>query len=333
VRRSDDPDQWRQAVNSDQPIVTQLSEGGWPTSSSSKPSIMADMLDALDVQPGDRVLEIGTGTGWNAALLGHRVGSEGRVVSVEVDPTIAERAARVLDHAGYSVTALTGDGELGCPAGAPYDRVVSTAAVREVVPWAWLDQLRPGGRLVTPWGTDWLNGVMLTLTCRGRRDGSGRFSGDLAFMRIRAQHASLYGWEPSDIKIAGTDVSTTGLRGSALGEMLNPAEGAFAIGALVPDCYRQVDWDHFGRRHHLLDLDDGRTKSFARLEWNVGDPAPFTVRQLGPRRLWDEVVAARTWWHECGQPALDRFGLEIRDDRQWLWLDTPDNVVRSLRIA
>jgi protein-L-isoaspartate O-methyltransferase len=92
------------------------------------------MFDALDLHPGHSVLGIGTGTGWNAALLCRRVGTRGRVVSIEVDPVIAEGARAALAAAGYSPLVITGDGADGYPDAAPYDRVLATAAVRDTVP-------------------------------------------------------------------------------------------------------------------------------------------------------------------------------------------------------
>jgi protein-L-isoaspartate O-methyltransferase len=71
--------------------------------------------------------------------------------------------------------------------------VISTASIREVVPRIWLDQLQPAGRLVTPWVTDWSNGVLLTLILAKDGVATGRFSGDLAFMRLRSQRRALYG--------------------------------------------------------------------------------------------------------------------------------------------
>ena len=225
---------------------------------------------------------------------------------------------------------MTGDGVLGYPDGAPFDRVVSTAAIRDVVPPAWVQQLRPDCRLVTPWGTDWWNGFLLTLAMTGEGRATGRFSGNLSFMRVRAQHSSLYGFEPDETEIGQATATTTECRGSDLAAMLDPDQALFAIGARVPDCYRYLEWDHFGPRHHLLDLDDGRTRSFARLEWDVSSTAPFTVRQLGARRLWDEVEKAYVWWRDQGRPGMDRFGLEINAGHQWLWLDSPDHPVRDL---
>jgi protein-L-isoaspartate O-methyltransferase len=86
------------------------------------------MLDALDARPGQSVLEIGTGTGWNAALLSRRVGERGRVVTIEVDPRLAQDARCALTNAGYDPLVITGDGTAGYSTGAPYDRVISTSA-------------------------------------------------------------------------------------------------------------------------------------------------------------------------------------------------------------
>jgi len=114
----------------------------------------------------------------NAALLCRRAGDDGQVVTVEVDPRIADAARVALSNAGYHPEVVTADGLHGCPARAPYDRVISTAAVRDVVPPAWLEQLSSGGRLVTPWDTDW-HGVLLTLHVGENGDATGRFHSDL----------------------------------------------------------------------------------------------------------------------------------------------------------
>ncbi len=333
-----DPDGWHAAVCASSPVITQVDFGeapsgqksSVPSSSCSQPSIVADMLEALNVRPGQSVLEIGTGTGWNAALLSHLVGEHGRVVTIEVDRRLARDARHSLANSGYHPVVIAGDGLEGYLPGAPYDRVISTAALRELVPRAWLDQLRPGGRLVTPWGTDWSNGAMLTLDLGSDHVAHGRFSGDLAFMRVRSQRRALYGWTPATDEIEDAQISTTVCRGSDLDRILNPEKGSFAIGARLPSCCLMVEWDKHGELHHNLELDDAATKSWAQLDANLNDPAAFTVRQLGPRKLWDETEAAYDWWHEQGEPMLDRFGFQCRDGLQWVWLDDPDNVVRVL---
>lgn len=337
VSKDNDPQRWEAAVAANAPVITQINLGGphtqdgqnYPSSSSSQPSIVADMFAALDPQRGDAVLEIGTGTGWNAALLAHRVGPAGRVTTIEIDPGIAAGARTALDAAGYRLQVITGDGTVGYPPGAPYDRVISTASVREIVPRAWLEQLRPGGRLVTPWGTDYGNGALLTLTVEGGGIATGRFSGNLAFMRLRSHQRSLFGWDPSEDTIAAVEVSTTDVRGKDLDMMLNPAKGRFAIGARLPAAALVTEWDKHGPGRHVVELDDLATHSFARLNADLGDPAPFTVRQLGPRRLWDEAIDAYDWWYEHGKPGPDRLGLTITASTQTVWLDTPTTTIRT----
>lgn len=137
-------------VYRDDAIVTRRdADTGAPTSSSSQPAIMARMLEMLAVGPGDRVLEIGAGTGYNAALLARLVGDGGSVTSVELDADVAVDARRALLAAHSPARVEVGDGTLGWPAAAPVDALVATAST-DRIPRAWFDQLRPGGRLVVP---------------------------------------------------------------------------------------------------------------------------------------------------------------------------------------
>jgi protein-L-isoaspartate(D-aspartate) O-methyltransferase len=123
---------------------------GEAISSASQPSMMAIMLEQLDLRPGHRVLEIGTGTGYNAALIAEMVGPTGSVVSIDIDRDLVEGAGRNLAAAGVlGVVLHTGDGALGYPAGAPYDRIVLTVGSWDIQP-AWWSQLVPGGRLLLP---------------------------------------------------------------------------------------------------------------------------------------------------------------------------------------
>jgi protein-L-isoaspartate(D-aspartate) O-methyltransferase len=115
----------------------------------SQPLVIAAMAAALDLQPTDRVLEVGGGSGYAAAVLG-RLGGE--VHSIEIRPALARRARRNLDRAGAANVHLhEGDGTAGWPEAAPYD-AISVAAGAPVVPSALLAQLARGGRLVMPVG-------------------------------------------------------------------------------------------------------------------------------------------------------------------------------------
>jgi protein-L-isoaspartate(D-aspartate) O-methyltransferase len=115
----------------------------------SQPYIVALMTDLLDLRREDQVLEVGTGSGYQAAVLAELADT---VCSIEVIPELASHAAQVLAAEGYGRVALrTGDGALGWPERAPFDAIIVTAAAREVPP-ALVAQLRPGGRLVIPVG-------------------------------------------------------------------------------------------------------------------------------------------------------------------------------------
>ncbi|MFJ3595584.1 methyltransferase domain-containing protein [Streptomyces sp. YPW6] len=150
-----DPDpgrrsRWLDGVYADGALATMLKDGEL-VSSSSQPSLMALMLDALDVADGDTVLEIGTGPGYNAALLAHRLGDPA-VTSVDLDPEITDSARCHLAAAGYHPTVITGDGALGCPSRAPYDRIIATCTLPSV-PRSWPEQCRPGALILAPLAT------------------------------------------------------------------------------------------------------------------------------------------------------------------------------------
>ncbi|MBO0707358.1 MAG: methyltransferase domain-containing protein [Candidatus Dormibacteraeota bacterium] len=130
-------------------VPTHRDQTGEVVSSCSQPSMVALMLEQLSARPGQRVLEIGAGTGYNAALLKHLVGPGGRVVSIDVDPEICVEARARTQAAGAEVEVEIGDGALGWPAAAPYDRIEVTAAAGDL-PTAWWDQLGETGRLVVP---------------------------------------------------------------------------------------------------------------------------------------------------------------------------------------
>lgn len=182
------PDRPLDEVYADAAILTKYGEHGLPISSSSQPAIMAIMLELLRVRPGDHVLEVGAGTGYNAALLARLTGPAGRVVTLDVDRELCVQARANLARAGgANVLVVLADGAGGWPDGAPYDRVILTVGAEDLSV-AWLDQLRDGGRLVVPLG---LGGTVQLCVAFDRR--GGLFVSDAltscGFMPLRGEMA------------------------------------------------------------------------------------------------------------------------------------------------
>ncbi len=118
----------------------------------SQPYTVAFMLDLLDIGKGNNIMEIGAGSGWNAALMKYLTGKEGKVVSIDILPEIARRAHERLRDLGIDVHLVTGDGSKGFPGNAPYDRIIVTCAPDEILQ-SWEKQLKLGGIIVVPVGT------------------------------------------------------------------------------------------------------------------------------------------------------------------------------------
>ncbi|MFJ6212105.1 protein-L-isoaspartate(D-aspartate) O-methyltransferase [Streptomyces sp. NPDC092296] len=334
VDKADDPDEWLRQTFANVPLVTQWDDGkhegnvpgAVPTSSASMPSVVASMLRDLDVRPGMRALEIGTGPGWTAGLLSHRLGSE-NVVSVEVDAHVAAEARTALARVGLHPEIVRANGEFGWQRGAPYDRVIVTAGVRRI-PVTWLRQTRPDGVILAPWGTDYdSNGdVLVKLTVNADGSASGPFLRPVEFMKLRGQrldwnrfrhHVPAY---PGD-----AHRSTTRLGPDDLGGRYGTAR--FIAGLCVPNCAHVTNQtDAATTQAWFFDL-SGR--SWANAVFRQGAPSA-TVYQSGPRRLWDEVERALSWWQTQGQPELTQFGLTIHPDgTQHPWLTTPTNPLPS----
>lgn len=329
VDRRTDPDAWLRAVYSDVSLTTQwddgrhsgTAKGKTPTCSNSQPSMVFSMLAALDVGPGDKVLEIGTGTGWNAALLSERVGP-GNVVTVELDPENAMDARGRLHAAGYFPHMVVGDGAEGWRHGAPYDRVLVTASMTKV-PRELVGQTRTGGVIVVPYTTTYGGGAVARLTVQEDGTASGPFVGSAAFMRLRQQrqtrkHVREYlgdkPWPADGVR------ATTSLSPEAVGDWLS----MFAIGLQTMGMFPWAETYDDGS--YTLWLRDTAVTSWATVDYVAG-AEEFVVYQFGPRKLWWDVVTAHTWWDNQGRPGFERFGLTVDGESgaHTPWLDSPDH--------
>ncbi|WP_026311601.1 methyltransferase, FxLD system [Parafrankia elaeagni] len=143
------PDTPPRVAYSEQDITTRHAADGPVLRWMSRPGTVAMMLEQLLVLPGQSILEIGTGTGYTAALLAHLTGEAGQVTTIDIDPDVTAAARETLTATGHgAIAAITGDGRHGHSDGAPYDRIVAAGAWD--IPGAWWDQLAPRGRLVVP---------------------------------------------------------------------------------------------------------------------------------------------------------------------------------------
>jgi protein-L-isoaspartate O-methyltransferase len=327
---SEDP-YWLAEVYSDKPLTTQSKPHPdglttvdgvpfhIPTSSSTGPGLMARMLEILDVRDGHRVLEIGTGTGYNAALLCHRVGS-GNVVSVDLDPTLVDQARDRLSALGHQPTLLAGDGALGSAEHGPYDRIIATAAVPDI-PVSWIDQLAEQGKIVANLRGELSTGAVCVLTrSAGSPELIGRFApleGHFMWSRPTVENPLRPHQSPPNHRGSQVFHGRTAL---------DPAD-------LVAD-------DEF---RFLLQLQLTGAESFyagadsATLLTSDGSRAEVAMRpdtdgrrrvvQYGARRIWDTVEATAAF-SALGELSLDRFGVTASKTAQFVWLDTADSAYR-----
>ncbi|MEV7279247.1 hypothetical protein [Streptomyces sp. NPDC093111] len=161
--QSAEPERWLATAYADEPLVTQFTDG-LPSSSASMPSMVARTLLLTGLTPlsepagaaeadGERVPKLGAGTGFNAGLLCALLG-EGSVTTIEVDPVLAGQAEENLKTAGYAPLVVREDAADGAAGSGPCYRILATFSVDHIPP-AWPAQVRPGGRIVTPWTSAW----------------------------------------------------------------------------------------------------------------------------------------------------------------------------------
>lgn len=322
IDRLADPDAWWRAVYSNMMVITQRDEGagdpasaeGAPTSSNSAPGVVFPFLELLAPARGERILDVGTGTGWTAALLSDRVGAA-HVTSIEIDPQVAARAVENIAAAGYAPTLIVGDGVAGWPSGAPYHGIHVTVGVRDI-PYEWLRQLRPGGRIVLPWMTR-LSGFKVRLTAVGEARAVGTFHGSAGYMVLRSQQPAS-GWAIHHR--ADAVVTRTGLDPTLVTQA--PPGADLALVMQVPGLVLLPRVNDRGGQSCFLGEENSPMGA-----WATCDHSPsggHTVTQYGERRLWDEVEAAYLRWERWGRPTPDDFRLIVDTKGQRLSLCRSD---------
>ncbi|NIJ14708.1 methyltransferase of ATP-grasp peptide maturase system [Saccharomonospora amisosensis] len=319
---------WLATVYSDSVLVTQLDgeDGKWslarregpvrgtPTCSSSMPTIMAVMLQELCVTQGRRVLEIGTGTGYNAALLCHRLGAE-LVSTVDVDSGLLLSARAALAAIGYQPDCVLGDGELGHPEGAPYDRVLATCSVSHI-PTAWLEQTVAGGLVLTTLNRPIGAGLVLLAAGEGPSGHGTVLAQDGRFMPMRAHREA----EAAEVLARGGEADTRRTTELSLGTVLDPASPfEFFVSLEIPGLLVTIGRDSEGTGTTATDTTylvhaDGSWAGYR----TAGDER--VVEQGGQRRLWDLVERAYQRWLALGEPARHDFAVTVTPQRQFFSL-------------
>ncbi|MGW5850219.1 ATP-grasp peptide maturase system methyltransferase [Streptomyces sp. NPDC055254] len=321
-----DPAEWARIAYTDDSLVTQLDGHltpdqapgpvpGTPSSSSTIPRLVLEMIEELEVEDGHRVLEIGTGTGYSAALMCHRLG-EDNVTTIEVDPGVAARADTALEAFGFSTWTVTGDGLLGLPRRAPYDRVIATCGVRRI-PYTWVRQTRPGGVILATIGS-LLSGTGLAKVTVGD-DGTaeGRFIAHASFMQARSQAV---------VPIAGDLSSRVAYPSSERPASVAPTdldEPMQAVLAQLAAPTAQVLRARTATGAPLFYLFDPDREAFAEL---VNDDDGWLVRQGGPVSLWDDIERALLGWHDLGRPGIAELRLRVTERAHTYWIDGSPNL-------
>jgi methyltransferase of ATP-grasp peptide maturase system len=323
--RPDHRSEWLAAVYSDDTLITQIdgddqawktvmAEGsvrGLPTSSSSQPSLMAMMLEALDVENGQRVLEIGTGTGYNAALMCEALGS-GHVASVDIDAGLVESAKERLAGLGYTPALAVADGADGFADGAPYDRIMATCSLPGI-PSAWIAQTRPGGRILVNLDRPLGGGALVLLAATDKAHATGRFlpfHGGFMPTRSYATPSALDLFKATDQRDGAT--RETGIT-------IDVLDGPFSMFAALRVLARRLGvLPGDGPEQGWLLAPDG---SWA-CQTVTPDHVPV-VTQAGPVKLWDLFEAAHAEWCALGQPPREAFGLTVMRGRQCMWFESP----------
>jgi protein-L-isoaspartate(D-aspartate) O-methyltransferase len=310
-------------VYSSTTLVTQLvaDAAGNQTacSSSTKPDLMVRMLELLDVHETDRVLEIGTGTGYNAALLCHRLG-DSKVVSVDIDEDLIELARTRLSKIGHHPTLIARDGDTGAAEYGPFDRIITTTAA-PAVPWAWAEQLNVGGLALVDLKLNVGAGNLALLHRHGDRMEGHFISRWAAFMAMRHHGRHDRAWTRG-----GTDAPPAERTTIAPAQPWQDCRiiwflAQFHLPGNVSFGYR-LDPDNYQPTAATLTAEDG---SWAQVALDAGPTGDRLVRYGGPTPLWDSVDRTYREWLNLGQPGWERFGLTVLPDQQWVWLDSPQS--------
>ncbi|OZM75191.1 protein-L-isoaspartate(D-aspartate) O-methyltransferase [Amycolatopsis antarctica] len=296
-------------------------------SSSTQPGLMTRMIEALHLIDGARVLEVGTGTGYNAGLLAHRLG-DGQVYSVDVEADLVELARQRLAGLGYHPTLVAGDGAAGLPEHAPFHAIIATCAV-PAIPWAWVEQVRPGGVILSDLKPAPGAGSLVRLTRRDDDRAEGRFDATYAaFMDLR--HTA--GNNPAGFRVERdhdrAEYRTTSLDpNTPWASLLVWFLASFDLGPEIAYGYTLPEGGKIPAHSDTVPTaswiatPDGSWAEITLAAQN----GQHEVAEGGPRRLWRLIENAYDTWTDLGRPGWDSFGLTVTPGTHTVWFDQPDS--------
>jgi protein-L-isoaspartate(D-aspartate) O-methyltransferase len=310
---------WLASMYRDQALTTEIDERGLPTSSSSQPSVMAALLEELSTQPGHTILEIGTGTGYNAALLATLVGDPHLITTVDINPALVDAAHRSIEHiVGPGVSIHTWNGIDGYAPHAPYDRIIATGSYLPI-PQAWIAQLKPEGKLVMDLRGH-LSGGLLTLTKHTDGTATGAFLSKwqhIGFMQLRspqnafASPPSIQGYQQfplvEKIHLADNEQTYEYALHFSLYEHFHGKDDE--VNVWLQWCFPglSIKWKRIGLNTVTV-LTDHLTSTVATLEQKGQD---IEVSVWGTRPLWSEIVNAYQGWLRTEKPGLEQYTLLV----------------------
>ncbi|SBW17509.1 hypothetical protein FDG2_0250 [Candidatus Protofrankia californiensis] len=317
---------WLDLVYSDETWVTQVDGkddlwsdhpralSGRGTCSSTMPSLVVGMLESLDLSDDHTVLEVGTGTGYSTALLCRRLGPD-RVVSVEVDRTLSQRAEVALAQLGFAPTLVVGDGALGFPDRAPYDRIIGSCSFTHV-PYRWVEQTRSGGLIEVILTGSITGGPRVILEVKDDKMAAGMLDAQmLGFMVSRPQiqppppPGIIPKRDPSHERISDIDPS-----------IFDDDRFQFLLQSRIPGLtysglFHPPDHDALFRTHdperwaYVYIDDDDRLRV---QESDSGAPS------------WTIIEDTARTWDRLGRPGLNAFRLTVASHQQTLTIPGED---------
>lgn len=304
-------------------LVTRLADRGTyqePISSSLTPDLIVRRLELLDPHVGDKVLAVGTDSGYTTALLSRRLG-DSRVFSVDVEKDLVDTARERLARLGFAPTLVAADGADGLPEHAPFDRIIATCSVRRV-PWAWAEQLTPTGRILVNVQTA-ASASNLVLLRRYPDRLEGRFTQQSA-SSMRQDH------RPYPSLVQPREPATRSWHTPApptpwedhrvvwfLAGLLGLPDGVTVGYELDPDTRKRVA---------SMSAPDGSWTTVP-----LGTQKGIrTVTEAGPTSLWSYVEQAYKEWRDHERPPWDHLGLTITKSEQRMWHGQPLNVLWTL---